>query len=98
VKNAVKLSVVVCTFNRSEYLRRMLNSLREAVIPDNLSCEYIVGDNNSDDQTRLVLKEFNKDGEPTLKYVLERKSGLSYARNRGIREGKVKLSRLRMMT
>ena len=88
MKNGIKLSVVVCTFNRSGYLRRMLNSLREAVIPDDLSCEFIVVDNNSDDQTRLVLKEFNKYCESTLRYVFEPKNGLSYARNRGIREAR----------
>jgi len=84
----MKLSVVVCTFNRSESLRRMLNSLREAVIPENLSCELIVVDNNSDDDTRLVFKEIEKHYELIIRYVFEDKRGISYARNRGIREAK----------
>ena len=88
MKNAIKLSVVVCTFNRSEYLRRMLNSLREALIPDGLACEFIVVDNNSDDDTRLVFEEIEQRCKSPIKYVFEHKSGLSYARNRGIREAK----------
>ena len=84
----MKISVVVCTSNRSESLRRMLNSLREAVIPDHLSCEFIVVDNNSDDDTRLVFDEIYKHYESKLRYVFEGNRGISHARNRGIREAK----------
>ena len=84
----MKFSVVVCTFNRSESLRRMLKSLREAVIPDHLSCEFIVVDNNSDDDTRLVFKEIEKHYESKIRYVFEDKRGISHARNRGIREAR----------
>lgn len=82
----MKFSVVVCTFNRSESLRRMLKSLQEIVIPDHLSCEVIVVDNNSDDDTRLVFEEIEKDFESRIRYVLEDKKGLSHARNRGVKE------------
>ena len=82
----MKLSVVVCSFNRSESLRRMLKSLQEMVIPDHLSCEVIVVDNNSDDDTRLVFEEIEKHFELKIRYVFEDKKGLSHARNRGIKE------------
>ncbi len=84
----MKFSVVVCTFNRSESLRRMLKSLQEIVIPDHLSCEVIVVDNNSDDDTRLVFEEIAKDFESRIRYVLEDKKGLSHARNRGVKEAR----------
>ncbi len=84
----MKLSVVVCTFNRSESLRRMLNSLREAAIPDHLSCEFIVVDNNSDDDTRLVFEKIENHHESIIRYVFEDKRGLSHARNRGIKESR----------
>jgi len=64
----------------------MLKSLQEIVIPDHLSCEVIVVDNNSDDDTRLVFEEIAKDFEPRIRYVLEDKQGLSHARNRGVKE------------
>jgi len=84
----VKISVIVCTFNRSESLKRLLNSLREAVIPDHLSYEFIVVDNNSDDDTRLVFDEIEKHYESKLRYAFEDKRGISHARNRGIREAR----------
>lgn len=84
----MKFSVVVCTFNQSERLRRMLKSLREAVIPDDLSCEFILVDNNSDDDTRLVFGEIEKHYESKIRYVFEEKSGISHARNRGVKEAR----------
>jgi len=82
----MKFSVVVCTFNRSASLRRMLKSLQEMVIPDHLTCEVIVVDNNSDDDTRLVFEEIEKHFKSGIRYVFEDKKGLSHARNRGIKE------------
>jgi len=84
----MKFSVVVCTFNHSENLRRVLKSLREAVIPDHLSCEFILVDNNSDDDTRLVFEEIEKHYESKIRYVFEEKRGISHARNRGIKEAR----------
>ena len=71
----MKFSVVVCTFNQSENLRRVLKSLREAVIPDHLSCEFVLVDNNSDDDTRLVFEEIEKHYESKIRYVFEEKRG-----------------------
>ena len=84
----MKFSVVVCTYNRSERLRRMLKSLREAVIPDDSSWEFILVDNNSDDDTRFVFEEVEKHNESKIRYVFEEKRGISHARNRGIKEAK----------
>jgi GT2 family glycosyltransferase len=69
-------------------LRRTLKSIREVVIPNNLSWEVIVVDNNSDDDTRLVLEEIEKNFEPKIKYVFEDKQGIAHARNRGVKEAR----------
>jgi GT2 family glycosyltransferase len=66
----------------------MLKSLREAVIPDDLSWEFILVDNNSDDNTRHVFEEVEKHYESKIRYVFEEKSGISHARNRGIKEAR----------
>ena len=84
----MKISVLVCTYNRAERLRRMLKSLREVIVPDDSSCEVILVDNNSDDDTRFVFKEFEKHYELKIKYVFEEKRGISHARNRGIKEAR----------
>jgi glucosyl-dolichyl phosphate glucuronosyltransferase len=82
----MKISVVVSTYNRSEYLRKMLTSLRKVVIPDHLSWEFILVDNNSADDTRFVFEEVEKHYESKIRYVFEEKRGISHARNRGIKE------------
>ena len=84
----MKISVVVCTYNRSEYLRRMLMSLREALIPEHLSCEIILVDNHSTDNTKYVFEEIARPHRSNWKYVFEEKEGISHARNRGVREAK----------
>ena len=66
----------------------MLESLREVVIPEDITCEFIVVDNNSDDDTPLVFEETGRGFTSRIKYVFEHKSGLAYARNRGVREAR----------
>jgi glycosyltransferase involved in cell wall biosynthesis len=66
----------------------MLESLQEVVIPDHLSCEFIVIDNNSADDTQAVLKAMGNHGDSRVRSVFEGKKGLSHARNRGITEAR----------
>ena len=82
---SVKISAVICTHNRAEYLRKALNSLVEQTLPEALY-EIIVVDNASKDNTKKVIDEFSK--VANLRYVKEPKLGLSYARNTGWRSAK----------
>lgn len=84
----MRVSVVVCTLNRPKSLKRLLTSFRYAVIPDHLSCEFIVVDNNSDDATRVAFDELQKQYELRLRCVFEPKMGISHARNKGIKEAR----------
>ncbi len=77
------LSIIICTYNRSSWLRVCLNSLLPQCQDD--SVEVLVVDNNSTDDTASVVREFS-DRCPHVKYVPEPAQGLSYARNRGIKE------------
>jgi glucosyl-dolichyl phosphate glucuronosyltransferase len=47
--------------------------------------ELLIIDNNSNDQTPQVVDQFAKDGNP-IRYIKETNQGLSFARNRGIKE------------
>ncbi|WP_127555563.1 glycosyltransferase [Saccharospirillum alexandrii] len=78
------LSFVVCTYNRSSFLRLCLTSIFDE-IGDSQGYEVIVVDNNSNDSTVDVVNEFEH-----VTYVYEENQGLSYARNRGIAEAKGK--------
>ena len=85
VMSDIKVSVIVCTYNRCALMREAILSLIEQDIDKN-SYEIIVVDNNSTDDTKHVVEEISKGEMPVLKYIREDRQGLSYARNRGARE------------
>jgi glucosyl-dolichyl phosphate glucuronosyltransferase len=84
----MKISVVVCTYNRCESLKRTLKGFSEVVFPEGYSWELVLVDNNSKDETKIIAEEFKEESGLNLKYVFEAKQGLSYARNRGINHSK----------
>lgn len=80
------LSVIICTYNRARYLYPLLESLAAGCETD---YEIVLVDNNSSDATRAEVDRFDADHpELQLHYCFEPQQGLSYARNRGIRESK----------
>lgn len=75
------ISVIVCTFNRSTYLRKALYSLMHQTITESLY-EIIVVDNcSSDDTSQVVREEFPHFSR--IHYIFEPQPGLSFARNTG---------------
>ncbi|MEW6195438.1 MAG: glycosyltransferase [Bacteroidota bacterium] len=82
----LRVSVVICTYNREKFLPKALASLVEQTIePDNY--EIVIVNNNSTDSTEQISKEFiSHHPRLNVKYVVEPKKGLSAARNRGIIE------------
>ena len=80
------ISVVVCTYNRSDLLVGALRTLCEQTL-DRSCYEVIVVDNNSTDNTRDLTEQFCH-CYPNVRYCLETEQGLSHARNRGWREAK----------
>ncbi len=78
------ISVVICTYNRSNLLRDVLHTLTQQTL-DNQLYQIIVIDNNSSDDTKAVAEEFCRQN-PNFHYCYEPRQGLSYARNRGWQE------------
>jgi glucosyl-dolichyl phosphate glucuronosyltransferase len=77
----IKISAVVCTLNRSDYLRKAIKSLAEQTLESSMF-EVLVVDNHSTDNTKAVVtEEFAH--VPNLKYIFEPILGLSQARNTG---------------
>ena len=76
-------SIVVCTFNRAAMLSETLAALEEMAVPGDCACEIIVVDNNSTDDTREVIRRFEKANIPVV-YVHERRQGKSFALNRAL--------------
>ena len=82
------ISVVICTFNRSNLLIQVLTTLVCQTISFD-KYEIIIVDNNSNDATRDLSSFFISDHPHiSIRYILEPNQGLSYARNRGWKEAK----------
>lgn len=80
----VKLSLVICTYNRAPHLVRTLESFACQTVSA-ADFEIVVVDNNSQDDTTRLARDF-ADRHPKLdvKVIPETRQGLSYARNSGI--------------
>lgn len=80
-----KISVVICTYNRANNLDRLLTHIvRKVRIPKHAIFEFLVVNNNSQDDTQRIVSSY-VDVLP-LRQVCELNQGLSYARNRAIKE------------
>ncbi len=84
----MKLSLIVCTYNREKFLLDCLESVaRQQVDKDDF--ELIMVNNNSSDSTEAICHQFIENHpELNCSYFMESKQGLSHARNRGILEAK----------
>lgn len=83
----MRISIIICTFNRSSLLKRAIASLMAQSIPSN-EYEIIIIDNNSTDNTRQIVTETIRIAQNNIFYFHEPEQGLSLARNRGIREAR----------
>ena len=84
----MKITVILCTFNRSQSLARALDSVALCTLPASVEWEVLVVDNNSTDQTRQLVEEFNRRYTERFRYLFEPKPGKSHALNAGIREAR----------
>ena len=82
----MKVSVIVCTYNRCRSLERALESLSASVMPMTSEWEVLVVDNNSNDGTREVAQRFCELNPSHFRYLFEPNQGKSYALNTAIRE------------
>ena len=84
-------SIIVPTYNRSALLAALLKSFQSMRIPEGVTWEVIVVDNNSSDDTRHVIDGFIHDGVLPLRYCLEVRQGAAHARNSGIHASRGKV-------
>ena len=82
----MKISAIISTYNRARFLPGLFDSLKDQTIhPEDF--EVIIINNNSTDETELLSREFlNNIKGVKVRYFTETSQGLSFARNRGIRE------------
>ena len=75
-------SVVICTYNGEHRLPILLDRLRAQVIPQSLTWEILIVDNNSHDQTAQCIHTYQQQWSTSssLRYAFEPRQGLAYAR------------------
>ena len=81
-RDAPDLSIVLCTYNRSQLLDAALRALEQQTL-DPARIEIIVVDNNSPDDTAAVVSR-HAGRFPQIQYVFEPVQGLPIARNTGL--------------
>jgi len=82
------ISAVVCTYNRERFLEECLESIANQTLGQQYF-EIIIINNNSTDRTEAISKTYiDKYPDLNIYYFIETNQGLSYARNRGVKESK----------
>ncbi len=82
------ITVILCTYNRSESLARAMESVAVSLMPESVEWQVLVVDNNSRDQTRVVVEDFCRRYPGRFAYLFEPRQGKSNALNSGIREAR----------
>lgn len=80
------ITVIVCTYNRCVSLAGTLESIAQSKIPESITWNVLVVDNNSDDRTREVVEEVSRSYPGHFHYLFEARPGKSHALNAGVRE------------
>jgi glycosyltransferase involved in cell wall biosynthesis len=80
----MKITVIICTYNRCVSLSKSLESLVASTLPPSVDWEVLIVDNNSTDQTKTVIERFCSCHPNLVRYVFEPQPGKSHALNTGI--------------
>jgi glycosyltransferase involved in cell wall biosynthesis len=83
MKSEPQISIVICSYNRADYIVGAVESLYSQTL-DRKRFEVLVVDNNSIDNTGDLVQEFiNSHEDFDLHYLTESRQGASFARNTG---------------
>jgi glycosyltransferase involved in cell wall biosynthesis len=82
----MKITVILCTYNRYQSLANALESVAAQKLPESVVWEVLVVDNNSTDHTRAVIDDFRRRHPGRFLYQFEPQPGKSYALNAAIRK------------
>lgn len=82
-ESAFQLSVIICSYNRADYILNAVESLYRQTLPK-LNFEVFVVDNNSIDNTGDLVQDYlSSHPDFHLHYLTEQQQGSSFARNTG---------------
>lgn len=82
------ISVIICTYNRSHMLEKVLEDLQGLNDSPHITWETLIVDNNSTDETKATVAKFVGYGKRNIRYIFEGRQGKSHALNTGIKAAK----------
>ncbi len=82
----MKITVILCTRNRSRSLAKALDGAARLHLPEALDWDVLVVDNGSSDDTREVVLAYRDRYAGRFRYLFEPQPGKSHALNAGLRE------------
>jgi glycosyltransferase involved in cell wall biosynthesis len=88
VRDSMKITVIICTYNRCQSLPKALESVAASKFTETVDWEVLVVDNNSRDKTREVVEDFCRRYPGRFRYYFESRQGLCHARNGGVSEAR----------
>jgi len=83
VKNDLLISIITPTYNRADELDSLLKSISDQTFPlDNIEC--IISDDGSEDQTEMIVKDWQTKAVFDIIYITQENKGPGAARNHGL--------------
>jgi len=80
------ICICICTRNRQKELTKLLDSLSEIQIPPDTNIRIIVVENDLESYSEQIISQFSSQFKIEINYFLETKRGISFARNRAVKE------------
>lgn len=80
------ISICISTRRRPKGLERLLYSIDNIQLPENVLVHIVVVENDETTRLKEVIDGYLQSGRFKLRYYLEKNAGIAYARNRSVRE------------
>lgn len=83
----MQVAICIITYRRPEGIKRLIRACYQLRFPtQSVELKIIVVDNDQNESARAVCDDLRADTKFDLRYVVERRRGIPFARNRGIQE------------
>ena len=82
-ENLIILSVVICSYNREEYIINAIESLYQQTLEKDKFEVFVVDNNSIDNTSEKVMEYITRHHDFNLIYLTESRQGASFARNTG---------------
>ena len=80
----MKLSILTATYNRSNYLPKLYESIKEN-LKYNITPEWIIVDDGSTDDTKNIVQSFIDENKVIIKYLYQKNNGKMLAINEAVK-------------